>query len=76
MNGLPSEEGASDYFRKIRNGEMNEGARVLNEETKRKMQEKWRSLIEPVTGYENYEEMRRRINTELGRSFASITPSS
>ena len=68
--GLPTSHGIGDNPGRVRKGKTREGERLLSDEMKTKMAEKWKSLVEPVTGHSTYEEMRAAINNELGRTFA------
>ena len=70
LAGLPPRHGIDNNPGKVRQGKTREGERLLSDEMKTKMAEKWKSLVEPVTGHSTYEEMRAAINNELGRTFA------
>ena len=52
---------------KVRKGNVGGGKKALSPETLRAMQEKWESVVLPITGYANYEELRAGVNAELGR---------
>ena len=67
---LPTSHGLENNPGKVRNGKTREGEKLLSDEMKKKMAEKWMSLVEPVTGHSTYEDMRAAINNELGRTFA------
>lgn len=35
------------------------------------LNQKWRSIVEPITGYDSYKSFRQGVNRELGRGFGT-----
>ena len=67
--GLPKDAGIKNNPGKVRNGKVNEAHRVLSPHVLAKVHKKWTELMEPVSGYTTYEDMRDGINKEQGRNF-------
>ena len=54
---------------KVRDGKSAGSSKVsISEECLAKLEEKWNKVVSPVTGCETYENLRKKINEELGRS--------
>ena len=66
--GLPRDRGIDNCKGRVRSGQTKESEKFLSKEMSEKMDAKWKTLVEPVVGYGSYDEMRRAVNVELGRS--------
>ena len=54
---------------KVRDGKSAGSSKVsISEECLAKLEEKWNKVVSPVTGCETYENLRKKLNEELGRS--------
>jgi len=54
---------------KLRKGVSGEGKKEISPEQLKALDAKWKELVEHVCGCSSYQEMRDKINKELGRSF-------
>lgn len=56
---------------KLRKGISGEGEKEVSPEQLKALDAKWKEIVEPVCGCSGYQELRDKINKELGRSFGS-----
>jgi Sulfotransferase domain len=54
---------------KVRDGVVGKGKEIVAPETVEAFQKKWDDVMLPATGYVGYDEFRKGINSELGRTF-------
>lgn len=69
--GLAKDAGLKNNPGKVRSGNTNDGRKLLSPRVLAKLNQRWTELIEPVTGYSSYKDMRDGINKELGRCFGT-----
>lgn len=69
--GLSKDAGLKDNPGKVRSGNTNDGRKLLSQRVLDKLDKKWKTLMEPVTGFSCYKDMREAVNKELGRSFGA-----
>lgn len=68
--GLAKYAGSTtDNAGRVRNGNTNEGEKVISSEKLEQIEEYWRETVTSITGYKTYEELRNGINKELNREF-------
>ena len=63
--GLPKDAGVSSS--KVRAGSSSEGQKALSEDIQREIQEKWETVVAPVTGCGTYQELRRAWKEEKSK---------
>ena len=63
--GLPNDAGMSSS--KVRAGSSSEGQKALSEDIQREIQEKWETVVAPVTGCGTYQELRRAWKEEKSK---------
>lgn len=72
--GLPRLAGLSGNAGKVRHGRVHESKETFSPESLKKLDERWNEIVQPVTGFDNYEDLRMRINKELGRKNGAKCP--
>lgn len=55
----------------VRSGQLGGNKQKLSARLREAILCKWREVVLPATGFENYDDMRRSINKELRRPFKS-----
>ncbi|PSC71632.1 sulfotransferase [Micractinium conductrix] len=69
-SGRPADAGMGSGG-KVREGRLGANKQQLTPELEAALQQRWTEYMLPRTGYGSYADMRRGINSELGRPFAS-----
>lgn len=63
--GLPADAGLTGHCGRVRNGKSGMGKQELSPHVIELIDKKWSRTIEPLTGCENYAELRASIKKEL-----------
>lgn len=70
--GLPKYAGVKGQATgKVREGLRQSGKKELSAKACEQIDTRWKSVMETLTGYATYTDMRSGINEELGRNFCS-----
>ena len=64
-HGLPKDAGLPTS--QVRAGSSSEGQKALSEDIQREIQEKWETVVAPVTGCGTYQELRRAWKEEKSK---------
>lgn len=62
--GLPADAGLTGHHGRVRDGKTGSGKQELSAYVIDLIDDKWKSILEPLTGCKNYEELRTSIHQE------------